>query len=149
MHKLGTLRKNILCKNTHFRHAKYSKWSCLPWTCYSLMGLFIGLSPRWTPLNLLFCSSPYIWLWKLIQNKHVWDGCSTVVQHVDVEIVQKQEKRKNPWPTDFVVFPVSRQFTCLLFQDTFGLLGWCWIRSPPSWASQAWSEAWEVYPLKL
>ena len=123
MHKLGTLRKNILCKNTHFRHAKYSKWSCLPWTCYSLMGLFIGLSPRWTPLNLLFCSSPNIWLWKLIQNKHVWDGCSTVVQHVDVEIAtgKTQKSLTNGFCcfscfSTIYVSPVSRHIW------TFGLM---------------------------
>ena len=107
----------------NFRHAKYSKWSCLPWTCYSLMGLFIGLSPRWTPLNLLFCSSPNIWLWKLIQNKHVWDGCSTVVQHVDVEIAtgKTQKSLTNGFCcfscfSTIYVSPVSRHIW------TFGLM---------------------------
>ena len=108
----------------NFRHAKYSKWSCLPWTCYSLMGLFIGLSPRWTPLYLLFCSSPYIWLWKLIQNKHVWDGCSTVwcyewtdgmVNRAEVSIVHQ-----------VLICPISPKsisFWCLFLAPQY--LNWC------------------------
>ena len=45
--------------------------------------------------------------------------------------------RHFPYLRGFVVSPVSRHFW------TFGLL------SPPSWALQARSEAWEVYPWKL
>ena len=41
-------------------------------------------------------------------------------------------------------FRIQRILSFLLF-----LLDWCWIRSPPSWAPQVRSEAWEVYPLKL
>ena len=36
----------------------------------------------------------------------------------------------------------------LLYLDTFGLLDWCWIRSPPNWAPQAQWGIWDVYPMK-
>ena len=75
----------------------------------------------------------------------------------NTESVWKQEKLPNPLCTESVqgmlsfllfldTFSIQRILPFLLFLNTFRLM---FDRSPPNWAPQARSKAWEVYPWKL